>query len=190
METAPGACPNKGGGPRPEDLSTQPACTIEVDDATGRLPAELLAWVADRAAAAAAELACGGEVRVRVVGDAEMSAAHERHLGDPSTTDVMTFDMADGAAAGTRVLDADVLICLDEAGRQASLRGHGVQLEVLLYVVHAMLHCLGFDDQTRAGARAMHEREDQVLGAIGVGVVYHAGGRAPHPPNGDAGGRP
>ena len=148
---------------------------IEVEDATGRLPAELVAWVADRSGAAAKALGCSGEVRVRLVGDAEMSAAHERHLGDASTTDVMTFDMADGAAARTGVLDADVLICLDEAGRQASLRRHGVQLEVLLYVVHAMLHCVGYDDQSRAGARAMHQREDEVLSAIGVGVVYNAG---------------
>lgn len=107
-----------------------------------------------------------------------MSAAHLKHLGDASTTDVMTFDMADGAAARTRVLDADVLISLDEAERQASLRKHAPQLEVLLYVVHAMLHCLGYDDQTRPAARAMHEREDEVLSAIGVGVVYRAGGGA------------
>jgi probable rRNA maturation factor len=188
METVPGARPNCG-RPRPEDLSTQPACSIDVDDATGRLPAELLGWIADRAGAAAANLECSGEVRVRIVGDAEMSAAHERHLGDPSTTDVMTFDMADGAAERTRALDADVLICLDEAARQATLRKHAVQLEVLLYLVHAMLHCLGYDDQTRAGSRAMHEREDQVLSAIGVGVVYHAGenGRGPGSRGGDGG---
>lgn len=173
MEDVPGMCPI--GAIRAEALNAPRTCTIEVDDATGRVPGELVAWVADRATAAAGHLGCGGEVRVRLVGDAEMSAAHLKHLGDASTTDVMTFDMADGKAEQTRVLDADVLICLDEAGRQSALRHHGVQLEVLLYVVHAMLHCLGYDDSTRAGSRAMHEREDKVLSAIGVGVVYHAG---------------
>lgn len=128
-----------------------------------------------RGKAAAEHLKCLGEVRVRLVNDAAMSAAHLKHLGDPSTTDVMTFDMADGAAATTRVLDVDVLICLDEAERQAALRRHGAQLEILLYLVHAMLHCLGYDDQTRSRARAMHECEDRVLSAIGVGVVYRTG---------------
>jgi len=156
-------------------LSTTPRCTIDVEDATGRWKAELVAWVGQRASAAAEHLKCLGEVRVRLVGDVAMSAAHLKHLGDASTTDVMTFDMADGAAAKTRVLDVDILICLDEAERQATLRRHGAQLEVLLYVVHAMLHCLGYDDDSRAGARAMHECEDRVLSAIGVGVVYRAG---------------
>lgn len=156
-------------------MSTTPVCTVEIEDATGRWAADTLAWVAKRGKAAGEHLDCSGEVRVRLVGDAAMSAAHLKHLGDASTTDVMTFDMADGSAATTRVLDADVLICLDEAERQASLRRHGAPLEVLLYLVHAILHCLGYDDQTRAGARSMHETEDRVLSAIGVGVVYRAG---------------
>lgn len=171
-ETAPS---DPGGSAWAKALSTPQGCTIELDDVTGRLPEELVAWVGDRAGAAAEHLGCGGEVRVRLVGDAEMSAAHLKHLGDASTTDVMTFDMADGKAEQTRVLDADVLICLDVAWRQAALRHHGVQLEVLLYLVHAMLHCLGYDDSTRAKSRAMHACEDKVLSAIGVGVVYHAG---------------
>lgn len=172
--------------PRPFALSTDRACSVELVDATGQMPGELVAWVAERAESAAAFLECLGEVRVRVVSDEDMAAAHEKHLGDPSTTDVLTFDMADGAAARTRVLDTDVLVCLDEAGRQAALRKHGVHLEILLYVVHAMLHCVGFDDRTRARARAMHEREDEVLSAIGVGVVYRAGERADDPaPDGE-----
>lgn len=188
-ESAP-TTPARGRARRPIALGTPATCSIEIDDATGLVPGGLVAWISERAQAAAKHLGCSGEVRVRLVGDAEMSAAHEKHLGDPSTTDVMTFDMADGAAARTGALDADVLVCLDEAGRQAVLRRHGVQLEILLYVVHAMLHCVGYDDGTRAGARAMHAREDEVLSAIGVGVVYHAGDHGASGQGGDgAGGR-
>ncbi len=166
----------RGGRCRPDALSTERISIVDVEDATGRLAGELVTWVAERARSAVDYLGCSGEVRVRLVGDPAMSAAHLKHLGDPSTTDVMTFDMADGASAGTKVLDADVLICLDEADRQAALRRHAPQLEVLLYIVHAILHCLGYDDHSRASARAMHEREDEVLSAIGVGVVYRTGG--------------
>ena len=164
-ESAP-TTPARGRARRPIALGTPATCSIEIDDATGLVPGGLVAWISERAQAAA------------------------KHLGDPSTTDVMTFDMADGAAARTGALDADVLVCLDEAGRQAVLRRHGVQLEILLYVVHAMLHCVGYDDGTRAGARAMHAREDEVLSAIGVGVVYHAGDHGASGQGGDgAGGR-
>jgi probable rRNA maturation factor len=108
-------------------------------------------------------------VRARVVGDVEIARAHVSHLGEPGTTDVITFDLSEGPE-----LDVDLLVCVDEACRQASARGHSVERELLLYVVHGVLHCMGFDDHDEAGALAMHRREDEVLSAIGVGRTFGA----------------
>lgn len=154
---------------------------LEVGDATGRLGLAGARWLRDRAAAAAAHLGAWGEVEVRVVNDAAMAALHERFAGVPGTTDVLTFDHAASADGGGRgggagALDVDVYVCLDEAARQAAERGLAVERELLLYVVHGMLHCLGEDDHEPGRAVAMHRREDEVLAAIGVGVTY---GRAP-----------
>lgn len=118
------------------------------------------------------ELGATGELRVRVVNDAEMIALHERWSNDPSTTDVLTFDLSEGASARTRALDGDLIVCYDEALRRAAGR---VERELLLYVVHGALHCLGYDDRDEVGASAMHEREDEVLERIGVGRVYSGG---------------
>ena len=117
-------------------------------------------------------LGATGEVRVRLVEDTEMAAAHERHCGVPGTTDVITFDLTEGGSALGEALDVDLLVCADEAERQARVRGHEVRGEVLLYIVHGMLHCLGHDDHDEADANAMHAREDEVLAAIGVGATY------------------
>ncbi len=108
-----------------------------------------------------------GEVRVRLVGDAEMSDAHARYKDTPGTTDVLTFDLSDGG-----VLDADLLVCVDEARRRASDMGHPVTHELILYIVHGVLHCVGFDDAAPADARAMHREEDRILSAIGLGPVF------------------
>jgi probable rRNA maturation factor len=116
-----------------------------------------------------------GEVRVRVVGDGEMAAAHLAHCGVAGTTDVITMDLRDGAGAGDREIDADLLVCVDEAARQAAARGIALAHELTLYVVHGVLHCLGFDDHDEAGFALMHAEEDRVLGAIGVGVVFARG---------------
>ncbi len=124
---------------------------------------------------AAATLEARGEVRVRIVGDDEMDAAHRRYMGVPGTTDVLTFDYADDPeppGSGGRTLDADILVCADVAARQASERGGETAAELLLYIVHGMLHCLGHDDHAPEEAAAMHRREDEVLTAIGVGPVY------------------
>jgi len=127
------------------------------------------AWIARRVGAAVEALGARGEVRVRVVGDAEMARLHEARTGVPGTTDVLTFDLRDEPAGD---LDTDVVVCVDEARRQAASRGHALEHELLLYIVHGVLHCLGYDDHDPAGAAAMHAREDEVLRAIGVGAVY------------------
>ena len=123
---------------------------------------------------AAAKLGLRGEVRVRLVDDAEMALAHFTHCGVAGTTDVITMDLREplGAAARDGVLDADLLVCVDEAGRQAHARGIALEHEVVLYVVHGVLHCVGYDDHDDAGYAAMHAREDAVLTAIGIGAVF------------------
>lgn len=161
-------------------------------DATGQVPVGDLHWLTEKLAAGGDELRVGGEVRVRVVGDAEMQALHARYCNDPTTTDVLTFDLAEGAAAAGGVelaegaegaegavgevaeLNVDIVVCIDEARRQAAMRGHEARRELLLYGLHGMLHCLGHDDHDDAAFAAMHEREDAVLRAIGVGSTFAA----------------
>jgi len=140
---------------------------------TGLLGARESAWLIPRADAAVAHLGISGEIRVRVVADAEMAAAHAEYCGVEGTTDVLTFDMSsESDPAGRPVLDVDIMACADEAARQAAGRGHGPERELLLYIVHGVLHCLGHDDHDEAAAAAMHAEEDRVLALIGVGPTY------------------
>jgi len=147
-----------------------------LQDRTGRLKDADLAWLAERGSRALTVLtgsdADKSSVRVVVVGDAEMAVAHERYSGVAGTTDVLTFDLRDEAAGP---LDTDILICLDEAIRCGTERGHPASRELLLYVVHGILHCLGHDDHDPAAYAQMHAREDEVLEAIGVGRTFAVG---------------
>jgi probable rRNA maturation factor len=154
---------------RAPSFSPDLAVRVEVADATGRMSAHDLDWLQRHAALAARSLTPRGEVRVRVVDDAEMADLHARFSHDPTTTDVLTFNLGE---AGD--LDTDLFVCLDVARRVAQARGHAPEKELLLYVVHGLLHCLGHDDHDPAEAARMHEREDEVLTAIGVGAVYAA----------------
>jgi probable rRNA maturation factor len=124
---------------------------------------------------------------VAVVGDEEMGRLHERYLGDPETTDVLTFDLSPGTGRGAggdgagidpgggwrggRV-EGEVVVCMDEARRQASRRGHAVREECLLYVVHGLLHLMGYEDDTRTAFRKMHRRENELLTAAGYGALF------------------
>lgn len=132
---------------------------------------EGVAWLAAMSRAALVHLGLAGEVRVRLVDDSEMSRAHQVYCGVPGTTDVITFSLSDDEA----VLDADLFVCVDEAHRQSERRGIRLERELLLYIVHGVVHCMGHDDHDERDAARMHEIEDGVLTALGVGATYAAG---------------
>lgn len=150
----------------------------------------------DTVAEAGKVLGTFGEVRVRLVADAEMARAHEEFAGVPGTTDVLTFDLTDPEedpitgptvvlvsgqikVAKARRVDTDIMVCVDEGRRQAAKRGHELFHELLLYSVHGVLHCLGHDDHDEGAFAAMHDLEDAVLTRLGVGVVFRRDERAP-----------
>jgi probable rRNA maturation factor len=131
-----------------------------------------VAWCAQKLREALGVLDATGEVRIAIVDDETMTAEHVRALGVDGTTDVITFDLTDGESGATRELDVDLLVCADEAERRARERGIPAERELLLYMLHGVLHCLGYDDTNDDAYRAMHAREDEVLDAIGVGATF------------------
>jgi probable rRNA maturation factor len=105
---------------------------------------------------------------VKVVDDATMLKLHQHHRGDASTTDVLTFD----ASERDGPVDADIVVCADEAARRAAEMGHQLERELLLYALHGVLHCVGFDDRTPDDFDLMHAEEDRILTAVGVGPTF------------------
>ncbi|MEM9372899.1 MAG: rRNA maturation RNase YbeY, partial [Planctomycetota bacterium] len=101
-------------------------------------------------------------------------AAHEHHTGVPGTTDVLTFDLRSEEARATevRTLDADITVCVDEARRRGRELRHEPRRELLLYVIHGVLHCLGHDDHDPTAFDRMHAAEDELLERIGVGRTF------------------
>lgn len=141
-----------------------------LQDADARWLGEQFAVAAEYAGAKA------GRVTLAIVEDAVMTDLHQRYKAVAGTTDVLTFDLR---ADPREPLDVDLVLCRDQAARQARERGHDVRLELLLYAVHGLLHTLGFDDADETEAAAMHAREDDILTAIGLGPVFarREGGR-------------
>lgn len=125
----------------------------------------LEAWLVAAAAKAARPIE---RVTVRIVSDREMTGHHLRHRGEGTTTDVLTFP----ASAAGEPIAADIVICADVAARAAGERGHPIERELLLYALHGLLHCAGFDDHDPVSHGAMHAEEDRILEAIGVGATF------------------
>jgi probable rRNA maturation factor len=112
------------------------------------------------------------EVCVLLVGDRAMATLHQRWLGLPGPTDVITFDLTDAATDG--MLRGDIAVDTAEAVRAARAHGWPARCEVAYCVIHGLLHLAGFDDHTPADRRAMRARERVLLSAAGL----------PRPPRG------
>ena len=165
----------------PTEADDQPPSSIEVElfDGLNLLNTHELDSLAQMTCRALAQLPNSGQIRVSIVDDQRMSDAHLKFSGIEGTTDVLTFDLAPETNPGSapesfdsKVLDTDLTICFDEAQRQSTKLGHSVERELLLYIIHGVLHCLGYNDHNDQDYQRMHQREDQLLSAIGVGNTF------------------
>jgi probable rRNA maturation factor len=117
------------------------------------------------------------DLEVVILGTARMRRLNEEWLGHEGPTDVVTFDLGqEGAARRTGTAVGQVNVCWPIAQRQGRLRGGRPEVELLLYVVHGVLHLLGYDDRREAAARRMHRKEDEILEELGYGKVYGGDG--------------
>ncbi len=99
-----------------------------------------------------------GELSLVFLTDSALAELHGSFLGDPSLTDVITFE-AD-ALAGTA---GEVCVSVDTALRYARESGRDFAEELTLYLVHGLLHLAGYDDLAPARKRRMRLAESRAL---------------------------
>ena len=79
-------------------------------------------------------------------------------------TDVLSFAQDDMDVLG------DIVISLPTATQQAQAAGWTLENEVALLGVHGLLHLLGHDDETEAGAWEMQAKTEAVLRECGIAI--------------------
>jgi probable rRNA maturation factor len=109
-----------------------------------------------------------GEVDVAVIDDAAIAALAGRFGHPRRPTDVLSFLLSEPAEPPV----IQIAVSAETAARQAAARGHDPAAELMLYVVHGLLHQCGFDDGDAGEAAAMHAREDELLCELGFGKVF------------------
>ena len=101
-----------------------------------------------------------GQVDLAIVNSSEISGVNRRFLGHAGATDVISFDLSDKDIPG---LCAQLVVCGDLAVRQAYARGLKARDELMLYVIHGLLHLMGYEDASIRGSARMHAREAELL---------------------------
>ncbi|MBS0621817.1 MAG: rRNA maturation RNase YbeY [Verrucomicrobia bacterium] len=96
------------------------------------------------------------EVSVLLAGVEEMCAIHAEHFDDPTPTDCMSFPMDE-------VILGDVVVCPKIAIEYVQEHGGDPYQELSLYLVHGLLHLLGYDDQDEESCVLMRLAEERHL---------------------------
>lgn len=101
-------------------------------------------------------------ISVAVVPDRQLTRLHQEWLGDPTPTDVLSFDLSDDCSEAGEIVASHAC-----ARRTARARGVEAGRELALYVVHGILHLCGHDDRAPRERAAMRAAEQRVLTALG-----------------------
>ena len=119
-----------------------------------------------------AEKVTAAEVTVLLVDDRRIARLHDEWMGDPTPTDVITFDLSDpaGMPGGEGVLRGDIVVSTETAVRMAKEVDSTPRLETAYYVIHGILHLTGHDDLAPGPRRAMRRRERTLMEALGLPV--------------------
>ena len=108
-------------------------------------------------------------VAISFVGDQLMARINEDYVGHSGTTDVISFcycedDMFDSEEE----VAVELFICADTARREGENRvKSSYAYEMILYIVHGLLHAAGEDDLSPVPRRRMRMRERQVMKILG-----------------------
>ncbi len=109
-----------------------------------------------------------GKLGVVLVDSDTIQQYNRDFLNHDYATDVISFPLEDRREDG--YLEAEVLACTEVAQDRAAEFGWSQEEEILLYIVHGVLHLVGFDDQTPEGREEMRRKEKEYLGRFGMNV--------------------
>ncbi len=91
------------------------------------------------------------EISVCFVGTRRMRHFNKKYLGHDNVTDVLTFDFG------------EIMICPQVAAANAKRFKTSTEYELILYVIHSLLHLAGYNDQKSVDIKRMRAKEKELL---------------------------
>jgi probable rRNA maturation factor len=99
------------------------------------------------------------EVSIYFVDTEEICALHEEFFNDASVTDCISFPMDEQEFEGGYKILGEVFVCPQTAYDYAQKYKKEPQEECILYIVHGLLHLMGYNDEKPKVKIAMRKAE-------------------------------
>ncbi len=103
---------------------------------------------------------------IAFVDNEEIKRLNERFLGSNEATDVIAFPLNDKET----ILSGEIVISVETAVQVANRKNSNIEGEIILYLVHGILHLLGYNDDNKKNAKIMHKKESEILAVLGYNV--------------------
>ena len=112
-------------------------------------------------------------VNVVLTNAKNIKSINKEHRGIDKETDVLSFPMfeKDEIASLDNTNEdilGDMVISIERVEEQAKEYGHSFERELAYMVVHSFYHLLGYDHMTEEDKKEMREKEEKVLGILGI----------------------
>ena len=110
----------------------------------------------------------GRDARLSVVlvDNSRIKELNKQYFNSDEVTDVISFPLSNNKNS----LSGEVIVSVETAVDTAGKRNISVEGEIVLYILHGILHLLGYDDGNEGDARVMHEEESKILKTLGYNV--------------------
>lgn len=102
------------------------------------------------------------EVSLHFVDTKTISQLHKDYFDDETTTDCISFPIDASEETGYRVL-GELFVCPQTAIDYCEKEGGDPYVETTLYIVHGILHLLGYDDMVPTEKRVMRREEKKIM---------------------------
>lgn len=107
-----------------------------------------------------------GRIGIVLVDNETIHQLNRDFLKHDCPTDVISFQVESDPDSG--LLEGEVIVSVELAQERGPLFDWTVEEEVLLYVIHGLLHLVGYDDLVNEDREIMREKERFYLRSVGV----------------------
>ncbi|MDQ5970446.1 MAG: putative rRNA maturation factor [Patescibacteria group bacterium] len=97
------------------------------------------------------------EISIAILSPLEIKKLNKIYRQKNKVTDVLSFNLDDEKILG------EIVICLEQAKKQAKEKKISLQAELKLLVVHGTLHLLGYDHEVSEVEAERQEKEEKLL---------------------------